>query len=62
MMETFLVESWLEHLRQHERVTNADRVLQNAVHRFHTEGAPKVEHLIASELNLAAPSTPNELK
>jgi hypothetical protein len=27
-LETFLVESWLEHLRQHERVTNADRILQ----------------------------------
>ncbi|MGE0719727.1 MAG: MFS transporter, partial [Alphaproteobacteria bacterium] len=27
-LETFLVDSWLEHLRQHERVTNADRVLQ----------------------------------
>ena len=39
MVETFLVESWLEHLRQHERVTNADRVLQDAVHRFHTEGS-----------------------
>ncbi|HKA81253.1 MAG TPA: MFS transporter [Xanthobacteraceae bacterium] len=49
MVETFLVESWLEHLRQHERVTNADRVLQDAVHRFHTDGIPKVTHLIASE-------------
>ncbi len=48
-LETFLVESWLEHLRQHERVTNADRVLQDAVHRFHAEGAPKVTHLIAAE-------------
>jgi len=48
MVETFLVESWLEHLRQHERVTNADRVLQDAVHRFHIRGDPKVTHLIAS--------------
>jgi MFS family permease len=57
MVETFLVESWLEHLRQHERVTNADRVLQDAVHRFHTEGIPKVTHLIASEATLAAVKT-----
>jgi predicted MFS family arabinose efflux permease len=49
MVETFLVDSWLEHLRQHERVTNADRVLQDIVRRFQTTGAPKVTHLIASE-------------
>ena len=48
-LETFLVESWLEHLRQHERVTNADRVLQEAVQQFHAEGAPKVTHFIAAE-------------
>jgi MFS family permease len=48
-LETFLVESWLEHLRQHERVTNADRILQTAVHRYHLEGAPKVTHFIAAE-------------
>jgi MFS family permease len=48
-VETFLVESWLEHLRQHERVTNADRVVQDAVHRFHTAGVPIVSHLIASD-------------
>jgi hypothetical protein len=47
-LETFLVESWLEHLRQHERVTHADRVLQNAVHRFHMEGTPRVTHYIAA--------------
>jgi predicted MFS family arabinose efflux permease len=57
MVETFLVESWLEHLRQHERVTNTDRVLQDSVHRFHTEGTPKVTHLIASESDLAATTT-----
>jgi MFS family permease/quinol monooxygenase YgiN len=48
-LETFLVESWLEHLRQHERVTNADRILQTAVHRYHLEGTPKVTHFIATE-------------
>lgn len=48
-VETFLVESWLEHLRQHERVTNADRVLQRQVRRFDLEGAPKVTHMIAAE-------------
>jgi MFS family permease len=47
--ETFLVESWLEHLRQHQRVTNADRVLQEAVDKFHVEGTPKVTHFIAAE-------------
>ncbi len=49
MVETFLVQSWLEHLRQHERVTNADRLLQETVRRFHADGTPKVTHLIASE-------------
>jgi quinol monooxygenase YgiN len=31
LVETFLVESWVEHLRQHERVTKADRALQELV-------------------------------
>jgi predicted MFS family arabinose efflux permease/quinol monooxygenase YgiN len=48
-VETFLVESWLEHLRQHQRVTNADRVLENEVLRFQADGAPKVTHMIAAE-------------
>ena len=50
IVETFLVESWMEHLRQHERVTNADRVLQEAIQRFHLAGEPKVTHLIAAEI------------
>jgi predicted MFS family arabinose efflux permease len=50
MVETFLVESWLEHLRQHERVTKADRVLQDLVNQFQTEGSePKTTHLIGRE-------------
>jgi hypothetical protein len=48
-VETFLVASWLEHLRQHERVTNADHLLQDAIARFHMAGTPKVTHLIAAE-------------
>ena len=49
-LEMFQVESWLEHLRQHERVTHADRVVQEAVDQFHTGGAPPiVTHYVAAE-------------
>jgi MFS family permease len=48
-IETFFVESWLEHLRQHQRVTNADRILQNAVEQYHTDGEPIVTHFVAAE-------------
>jgi hypothetical protein len=48
-LETFLLDSWIEHLRQHARVTHADRELQEAVHRFQADGPPKVTHLIAVE-------------
>lgn len=48
VLETFTVESWLEHLRQHDRVTNADRVQQEAVRAFQRDAtAPVVRHLIA---------------
>jgi hypothetical protein len=57
-LETFLVESWMEHLRQHERVTNADRLLQNAVHQFHIGGTPKVTHFFAAVPG--GPYTPKE--
>jgi MFS family permease len=49
IVETFLVESWMEHLRQHERVTNADRLIEEAVRRFNLSGAPKVTHFIAAD-------------
>ena len=48
VVETFLVASWMEHLRQHERVTNADRLVQECVERFHLGDAPKVTHFIAA--------------
>jgi len=47
-LETFLVESWLEHLRQHKRVTNADRVLEDKVYSK-LLGKPTVTHFIAAE-------------
>jgi predicted MFS family arabinose efflux permease/quinol monooxygenase YgiN len=47
-VETFLVESWLEHLRQHERVTHADRELEDELRRW-TDGPPKVTHLVAAK-------------
>ena len=49
-LETFMLASWLEHLRQHQRVTNADRVVQKAVREFGAVGEPKVSHFIAAEL------------
>jgi len=48
LIEWFLVESWHEHLRQHQRVSHADADLQSSVTRFH-RGAdkPKVHHFIS---------------
>ena len=46
-VETFLVESWLEHLRQHERVTKAHRLLQERVKGLLLQ-PEKVTHLISA--------------
>jgi MFS family permease len=46
-VETFVVESWVEHLRQHERVTMSDRPVQERVNAFHIgPEKPTVRHLI----------------
>jgi hypothetical protein len=46
-VETFLVETWAEHLRQHRRATVADAELQEHVRSFHQgPGDPVVSHLI----------------
>ena len=39
-LESFVVESWLAHLRQHERVTAADRAVQAIATAFHRGGEP----------------------
>jgi MFS family permease len=47
-VETFLVESWVEHLRQHERVTLADREAEARARALHRGPTPvAVAHLIA---------------
>jgi hypothetical protein len=48
-LETFLVESWGEHLRQHERATMADRQISELVNSFHLgDQPPAVSHLVYS--------------
>jgi len=47
-VEIFLVHSWAEHLRQHERQTKADRELEQRVYAF-VVGEPKVRHLLYAD-------------
>jgi MFS family permease len=48
VLETFLVDSWLEHLRQHRRVTKADRALEDHLRRL-VRDTPRITHYIAAE-------------
>jgi len=52
MLETFLVDSWLEHLRQHRRVTNADRAVEEQLGKLARE-PPRVTHYIPGEASSA---------
>ncbi|HYD63565.1 MAG TPA: MFS transporter [Noviherbaspirillum sp.] len=48
ILEWFFVESWAEHLRQHQRVSRADADVQAEAVRFHTGNEPpKVAHYLA---------------
>jgi len=50
-VETFVVESWAEHLRQHTRITEADRKIEERVFAFHLgDGLPEATHLIAERV------------
>jgi MFS family permease len=44
-VETFIVNSWAEHLRQHERPVRADRPVEEAVHRSARE-PPTIRHFV----------------
>jgi predicted MFS family arabinose efflux permease len=49
-LEAFMLESWLDHLRQHERVTVEDRALQERVRRWQRgSAAPRVTHWLAGQ-------------
>jgi MFS family permease len=46
-LETFIVETWMEHRRQHERMTVADRNIEEQAFAFHIGDArPQVHHLL----------------
>jgi hypothetical protein len=47
-LESFIVTSWAEHLRQHDRLTIADREVIQRVHE-RTQDGPIVRHLIHAE-------------
>ena len=50
-IETFYLESWIEHLRQHERVTKADKEVENKVHQYHQgENRPLAKHFLAPKV------------
>ena len=46
-VEAYLVDSWMEHLRQHERVTMADKVVEGSIRRFQVQGEPVVTHWLS---------------
>jgi MFS family permease len=49
-IETFVVVSWLEHLRQHERVSYGDQRMQATIATFLTEGSTStVRHYIGGQ-------------
>jgi len=54
-LETFLVDSWEEHLRQHGRLTVADLELEQRAKSMHRgEGPPAVRHLLWARAALGA--------
>ncbi|KGM56247.1 MFS transporter [Lysobacter daejeonensis GH1-9] len=55
-LEYFVVASWLEHLRQHERVTHDERRLQERVlEQLRAQATPRVRHFVGG-----APGRPLE--
>lgn len=60
-IESFCVESWLEHLRQHERVTAEDRALQDRIKAMLEDDAPpRVSHYLSPGATRAKHNHPSE--
>jgi quinol monooxygenase YgiN len=55
MVETFVLDSWLEHLRQHRRVTQADRLVEEHLRPLVRED-PRITHYIAPQLDGTSPA------
>ncbi|OJT26168.1 MFS transporter [Archangium sp. Cb G35] len=54
-LEYFILDSWLEHLRQHERVTHEEQHLQDKLRALHRDAQPPaVRHFVG-----ATPSSPH---
>ncbi len=53
-VETYLVQSWAEHMRQHERVTVGDRMIEDKAMMFHIgPSSPVVQHYLSSYASMS---------
>ncbi|MGI0087740.1 MAG: MFS transporter [Nitrosotalea sp.] len=51
-IETFVAESWAEHLRHHQRVTKSDKEIEDHIRTFHIGKAdPVIDHFIGSSIS-----------
>lgn len=55
ILETYLVETWAEHVRQHHRVTNSDRAVLGAAYQF-VLGEMQVRHWVSCYTAERAPN------
>jgi hypothetical protein len=44
-----MTDSWLDHMRLHQRLTNADSEVEQAVRRLQVDGEPKTTHLVLAQ-------------
>lgn len=56
-VESFMAESWIQHLRQHARATRGDADIQGRAIAYHRgEGEPVVSHFLAEEPPRTSPT------